>query len=140
MRLSSFIALMKRFREKLIVISGSNVASDALRISLLGIGAIHKAFLSNRSGVQTHETAAMFQYASSLRDTGKEMVKRAISTASVAQPRTLLRDSEDQSKEVEAHLADGTLGAAMALSSIDIFFGGKGWEENFNLAKEMVKL
>ena len=100
---------------------GTNLASDALRVALLGTGAIHQAFLLSRSGVNNHQTAAMFQFASSLRDKGKDMVKRS-------------------NMSQEGATSDGALGAATALASIDIFFGGNGWTENFAVAKEMVKL
>jgi hypothetical protein len=100
---------------------GMNPSADALRVALLGIGAIHQAFLLARSGVSTAQTAAMFQYASNLRDTGKEMVRRAATEGGGAG-------------------SDAALGAGTALSTIDIFFGGSGWQENFRLAKEMVAL
>ncbi|WVQ78018.1 hypothetical protein IAT38_000099 [Cryptococcus sp. DSM 104549] len=97
---------------------GMNPSADALRVALLGIGAIHQAFLLARSGVSSTQTSAMFQYASTLRDTGKEMVRRAAQTGAT----------------------DAALGAGTALATIDIFFGGAGWMENFSLAKEMVRM
>jgi len=96
-----------------------NPSADALRVALLGIGAIHQAFLLARSGVSTTQTTAMFQYASNLRDMGKELVRRAATEPSGAR-------------------SDAALGAATALGTIDIFFGGEGWINNFTLAKEMV--
>ncbi|ORX39793.1 fungal-specific transcription factor domain-domain-containing protein [Kockovaella imperatae] len=99
---------------------GTNLASDALRVALLGTGAIHQAFLLSRSGVNNHQTANMFQFASKLRDKGKEMVKRS-------------------SMSQDGAASDGTLGAITALASIDIFFGGNGWLDNFSMAKEMVR-
>lgn len=50
---------------------------------------------------------------------GKELVRR-----SAAEP--------------EGAKSDAALGAATALGTIDIFFGGEGWIDNFNTAKEMV--
>ncbi|WWC69536.1 uncharacterized protein I206_103478 [Kwoniella pini CBS 10737] len=100
---------------------GLNPSADALRVALLGTGAIHQAFLLARSGVANHQTAAMFQYASTLRDTGKEMVRRAV-------------------RDGNGAMTDAALGASTALGTIDIFFGGSGWMDNFNLAKEMVAL
>nr|XP_019042792.1 hypothetical protein I302_08499 [Kwoniella bestiolae CBS 10118]OCF21722.1 hypothetical protein I302_08499 [Kwoniella bestiolae CBS 10118] len=100
---------------------GLNPSADALRVALLGIGAIHQAFLLARSGVATSQTAAMFQYASTLRDTGKEMVRRAV-------------------RNGDGATSDAALGASTALGTIDIFFGGSGWMDNFNLAKEMVAI
>lgn len=91
-------------------------------MALLGIGAIHQAFLLARSGVNSSQTAAMFQHASSLRDTGKEMVRRAAS------------------REGGGAASDAALGAGTALATIDIFFGGANWQENFKLAKDMVAL
>ena len=98
-----------------------NPSADALRVALLGIGAIHQAFLLARSRVSTTQSATMFQYASNLRDMGKEMVRRAAAQDGGAN-------------------SDAALGAATALGTIDIFFGGGGWQDNFNLAKAMVKL
>lgn len=103
------------------LILGTNVSADALRVALLGIGAIHQAFLLARSGVSTAQTAAMFQYASNLRDSGKEMVRRAALAP-------------------EGASSDAALGAGTALATIDIFFGGGGWQDNFRLAKDMVAL
>lgn len=99
---------------------GANPAADALRVALLGIGAVHQAFLLARSGVATVQTASMFQYAANLRDTGKDMVRRAALDATSAQ-------------------SDATLGAATSLATIDIFFGGTGWQDNFVLAKAMIQ-
>ncbi|KAL1413546.1 hypothetical protein Q8F55_001320 [Vanrija albida] len=99
---------------------GTNLAADALRITLLGIGAVHQAFLLARSGVSTTQTTATFQYASNLRDMGKELVRRA------ALP------------EGGGIASDAALSAGTSLATIDIFFGGSGWQENFALAKRMV--
>lgn len=98
---------------------GVHPAADALRVALLGIGAIHQAFLLARSGISTAQTATMFQYAAALRDTGKDMVKRAMASPGGAQ-------------------SDATLGAATSLALIDIFFGGGSWRENFELARQMI--
>nr|ODN81204.1 hypothetical protein L203_05710 [Cryptococcus depauperatus CBS 7841] len=95
---------------------GTNPSADALQVALLGIGAIHQAFLLARSGVSTPQTAAMFQYASTLRETGKKMVRRAASSGTT----------------------EAALGAAIALATVDIFFGGVNWQDNFNLAKDMI--
>jgi hypothetical protein len=98
-----------------------NPSADALRVALLGIGAIHQAFLLARSGVSTAQTASMFHYASNLRDTGKEMVRRAIMEPSGAR-------------------SDAALGAGTALATIDIFFGGSEWGDNFARALQMIGL
>lgn len=111
--------------------TGVNPAADALRVALLGIGAIHQAFLLARSGVSTVQTTAMFQYASNLRDTGKEMVRRAVRD----QP-----GNDSEPGQSPGGMSDAALGAGTALATIDIFFGGGGWQDNFDLAKEMVKL
>ena len=99
---------------------GTNLGSDALRVALLGTGAIHQAFLLSRSGVSGHQVGVMFQFASQLREQGKQMVRSAMTS--------------------EGAESDGALAAATALASIDIFFGGKGWRDNFGLAKEMVAM
>lgn len=98
-----------------------NPSADALRVALLGIGAIHQSFLLARSGVSTLQTTSMFQYASNLRDMGKEMVRRAI-------------------QEPAGALSDAAMGAGTALATIDIFFGGTGWGDNFKRALHMVGL
>lgn len=99
---------------------GSNVACDALRTTLLGIGAVHMAFLQAKANVSTATTTAMFQYAANLRDLGKEKVRLASSAAG------------------GASTSDAALAAATSLATIDIFFGGQGWEDNFALAKRIV--
>jgi hypothetical protein len=114
---------------------GVNPAADALRVALLGIGAIHQAFLLARSGVSTTQTTAMFQYASNLRDTGKEMVRRAVGDQVGAGAA-----SGTGAGGLPGAKSDAALGAGTALATIDIFFGGGGWRENFDLAKEMVRL
>ena len=101
------------------MIIGVNPSADALRVALLGIGAVHQAFLLARSGVSTAQTATMFQYASNLRDTGKEIARRAAPDGTGAG-------------------SDAALGAGTALATIDIFFGGGNWMDNFKLAKEMI--
>lgn len=90
-------------------------------MTLLGIAAVHQAFLLARSGVSTAQTASMFQYASNLRNQGKDLVRRA-----ALQP--------------DGARSDAALGAGTALATIDIFFGGSGWSDNFRLAKEMIAL
>lgn len=99
---------------------GTNAACDALRITLLGIGAVHQAFLLARGGVSAVQTTATFQYASNLRDMGKAMVRRASAAAG------------------GATMSDAALAASTSLATIDIFFGGSGWQDNFALAKRMV--
>lgn len=100
---------------------GMNPAADSLRIALLGIGAIHQAFLLTRSGVSNHQTSSMFRYASNLRDIGKDMVRKAALEGSGA-------------------ASDAALGAGTSLALSDILFGGAGWQDNFSLMKELVKL
>lgn len=99
---------------------GVNPAADALRVTLLGIGAVHQAFLLARSGGSTAQTTATFQYAANLRDMAKMMVRKA----------TL--------EDPEAVRSDAALSAATSLATIDIFFGGDGWQDNFDVAKRIV--
>lgn len=94
---------------------GADAATDALRISLLATGAVHQAFLLARSNANATQTAAMFQYASNLRDAAKGMVRAAPGTTSEA-----------------------ALSACTSLASLDILFGGTGWQDNFELAKLIV--
>ncbi len=102
-------------------IPGMNSSADALRVSLLGIGAVHQADLLARSGVSTLQPTAIFQYASNLRDTKKELVRRAVLDGG-------------------GGLSDAALGAVTSLATIDIFFRGDDWRNNFDLAKGMVAL
>lgn len=102
--------------------AGHNPSADALRVALLGTGAVHQAFLLARSQVNALQTASMFQHASTLRDTGKAMLRRACSTPGGGAG------------------SDAALGASTALATIDIFFGGSGWQDNFNLARDLVAL
>ena len=99
---------------------GTNLGSDALRVALLGTGAVHQAFLMSRSGLRGHQVETMFQIAGQFREEGKANVRSAMISGGAE--------------------SDGALGAATALASIDIFFGGKGWNDNFALAKEMVTM
>lgn len=94
---------------------GADAATDALRISLLATGAVHQAFLLARSNANATQTNAMFQYAANLRDAAKSMVRSAPGTTSEA-----------------------ALSACTSLASLDILFGGTGWQENFELAKMIV--
>lgn len=98
---------------------GTNSASDALRVALLGIAAVHQAFLLARSGVSPSQTAGIFQYAAGLRNTGKALVRVA-----AADP--------------VASRSDAALGAATSLALIDMLFGGGDWQDNFNLARAMI--
>lgn len=98
---------------------GTNPATDALRIALLGIGAVHQAFLLARSGLTMNQTAGAFQHAAQLRENGKAMVRIA-----AADP--------------VGSRSDATLGAATSLALIDMLFGGTDWEDNFNLARNMI--
>lgn len=94
---------------------GADAATDALRISLLATGAVHQAFLLARSNANATQTSAMFQYAANLRDVAKSMIRSAPGATSEA-----------------------ALSACTSLASLDILFGGTGWQENFELAKLMV--
>ncbi|RSH78322.1 uncharacterized protein EHS24_002041 [Apiotrichum porosum] len=98
---------------------GMNPAADALRVTLLGIGAVHQAFLLARSGMNTVQTTATFQYAANLRDMAKQMVCRALDDPAAA-------------------ASDAALSAATSLATIDIFFGGEHWLDNFAVAKRLV--
>jgi len=99
---------------------GTNPAADALRVTLLGIGAVHQAFLLARSNVNTVQTTATFQYAANLRDMAKVMVRKATAD------------------DPAAGSSDAALSAATSLATIDIFFGGDSWQDNFEIAKKMV--
>lgn len=94
---------------------GADSATDALRISLLATGAVHQAFLLARSNANATQTNAMFQYAANLRDAAKNMMRQASGATSEA-----------------------ALSACSSLASLDILFGGTGWQENFELAKSIV--
>lgn len=98
---------------------GMNPAADALRVSLLAIGAVHQAFLLARSGLNTAQTTATFQYAANLRDMAKLMVRRAI-------------------EDPATGASDAAVSASACLATVDIFFGGDQWQDNFAIAKRMV--
>lgn len=98
---------------------GCNAASDALRVALLAVGAVHQAFLLSRSGTITAQSTEMYHLASAIRVMGKQMVGRA-----AADPITMR--------------SEATLGAAATLALVDMLFGGHDWEPNFNLARSIV--
>lgn len=57
---------------------GENAAVDALRMSLLGVGAIHQAFLFAKKGQsESSQTASMLYRARTLREAAKDMLTSA---------------------------------------------------------------
>ncbi|KAJ9096329.1 hypothetical protein QFC21_005149 [Naganishia friedmannii] len=98
---------------------GKNKAVDALRLSLLGVGAIHQAFLFAKNQSALSQTSSLLSRARTLREAAKDMLIAA-----------------SQDAEMAKHDAAIAAGATNAL--IDIFFGGTRWEDNFMLVKDLI--
>jgi hypothetical protein len=105
---------------------GTNAAADALRVALLGIGAVHQAFLLARAGAHSSARHEAFEFAARLRTAAKRMVAAAV-TVVTSNPTPTGTD------------ADAALSAAASLATIDILFGGSGWHDNFAIALRLVQ-
>ncbi|KAJ9104237.1 hypothetical protein QFC19_004054 [Naganishia cerealis] len=108
---------------------GANSAVDALRLGLLGVGAIHQAFLFAKNQSALSQTSSLLNRARTLREAAKDM---------------LLAASYDP--EMAKHDAAIAAGATIALidswlkseAPLQIFFGGIHWGENFELVKNLI--
>jgi len=100
---------------------GSDSAIEALRLSLLGVSAVHQSFLLSRSGLASNGAAEAMALANDFRLKSKQHLAKACTTASGAQ-------------------SDAALGASLAISLTDIFAGGHNWQKNMELAKTLVNI
>ncbi|KZT52098.1 hypothetical protein CALCODRAFT_502684 [Calocera cornea HHB12733] len=100
---------------------GQNSATEALRLSLLGVGAIHQAYLLSRHGVNSASQQEMMNLAVTLRLTATHYLRMACLSP--------------QGME-----SDAALGASITIALIDIFTGGQNWTANLALAKTLIDL
>lgn len=118
---------------------GVNVAVDALRLSLLGVGAIHQAFLIAKQGQKSlSQTSSMLNRARTLREAAQVMLEAA--------------SRDPQTAKHDAAMAAGATNALIDVSGehycpmsrdteclIQIFFGGLNWRANFDLVKRLIE-
>ncbi|KII92890.1 hypothetical protein PLICRDRAFT_37687 [Plicaturopsis crispa FD-325 SS-3] len=98
---------------------GSDPAIDALRLSLLGVAAVHQAFLLSRISGTQHTADGMIRVAQSYRMKSKQLLATACQT-------------------IEGTTSDAALSASIAIALMDIFSGGRNWLKNMDLAKVLV--
>lgn len=80
---------------------GSDAAIEALRLSLLGVAAVHQSFLLSRSGLSSNGATEAMTLANNFRLKSKHQLAKACTTASGAQ-------------------SDAALGASLAISLTDV--------------------
>jgi hypothetical protein len=108
-----------------------NVSPDveALRLSLLGVSAVHQAFLHSRSAssyplsvpISLQKADEMMRLAQTLRQSANRYLNQSCQTLSGTR-------------------SDAALGASITIALIDIFAGGHGYAPNLTLAKALVGL
>jgi len=111
--------------------AGGSPATEALRLSLLGVGAIHQAYLLVRSNGNGPETAL----AKTNNGGADELMNLAISYRLQATKCLALA-----CQTIEGTRSDASLGASVTIALIDIFAGGHSWQSNMTLAKTLVSL
>ncbi|KAF8750629.1 Fungal specific transcription factor domain [Rhizoctonia solani] len=109
--------------------AGGSPATEALRLSLLGVGAIHQAYLLARSGT---DMSLVKQTNAGVAD---DLMNLAISYRLQATKCLALA-----CQTIEGTRSDAALGASVTIALIDIFAGGHSWQSNMNLAKTLVSL
>ncbi|KDQ53454.1 hypothetical protein JAAARDRAFT_136956 [Jaapia argillacea MUCL 33604] len=98
---------------------GSDPSTEALRMALLGVAAVHQSFLLGRSGVTPGGATEMMQLANLYRMKARQLLASACTT-------------------IEGTQSDASLGASLTIALIDIFTGGHHWMRNLDLAKTLV--
>ncbi|KAG8903168.1 hypothetical protein FRC01_009304, partial [Tulasnella sp. 417] len=95
---------------------------EALRLSLLGVAAIHQSYLLAKSGDENRETATgMWNLAANLRVMASKYLGVAVAS-------------------IEGCRSDAALGACVSIALIDIFAGGYNYSSNMDLGKTLVSL
>ncbi|KAG8912559.1 hypothetical protein FRC00_004257, partial [Tulasnella sp. 408] len=95
---------------------------EALRLSLLGVAAIHQAYLLTKSGDENREVASsMWNLANNLRVMASKYLGVAVASN-------------------EGCRSDAALGACVSIALIDIFAGGYNYTLNMTLGKTLVSL
>ncbi|KAG8721759.1 hypothetical protein FRC09_007418 [Ceratobasidium sp. 395] len=112
--------------------AGGSPATEALRLSLLGVGAIHQAYLLVRSTGSGPEAALVKMSNGGAAD---DLMNLAISYRLQATKCLALA-----CQSFEGTGSDAALGASVTIALIDIFAGGYSWQSNMTLAKTLVSL
>lgn len=95
---------------------------EALRLSLLGVAAIHQSYVLAKSGDENRETAnRMWNLAANLRIMASKYLGVAVAS-------------------IEGCRSDAALGACVSIALIDIFAGGYNYASNLDLGKTLVSL
>ncbi|KDQ21416.1 hypothetical protein BOTBODRAFT_25855 [Botryobasidium botryosum FD-172 SS1] len=110
--------------------SNFSPAVEALRVSLLGVGAVHLAFLHARPS-----SDSLSQSVSSHPQRTTELMSLAMSY----RQRATLYLNEALQNPLDG-FQDAALGASVIIALIDIFSGGFGYIENLELAKAVVNV
>ncbi|KZT26714.1 hypothetical protein NEOLEDRAFT_1062539 [Neolentinus lepideus HHB14362 ss-1] len=98
----------------------SDPATEALRLALLGVAAVHQSFQIGRGGSSPEGSVSMMNLAQAYRLESTRWLTAACSTADGVQ-------------------SDAALSASITIALIDIFTGGHRWHKNLNVAKGLVK-
>jgi hypothetical protein len=116
---------------------GENKAVDALRLSLLGVGAIHQAFLFAKNQNGLNQTSSLLSRARTLREAARDMLLAASQDAEMAK-----HDAAIAAGATNALIDVSKPPVLCAAVDVDlcpqIFFGGVRWEENFKLVKDLI--
>ncbi|TFK54197.1 hypothetical protein OE88DRAFT_1654737 [Heliocybe sulcata] len=98
----------------------SDPATEALRLALLGVAAVHESFQMGRGGASPGASVNMMHLAQAYRGESTKWLTAACSTADGVQ-------------------SDAALSASITIALIDIFTGGHRWQKNMNVAKGLVQ-
>ncbi|EPQ57382.1 hypothetical protein GLOTRDRAFT_74129 [Gloeophyllum trabeum ATCC 11539] len=98
----------------------SDPATEALRLALLGVAAVHQSFQLGRGGTSPDASADMLHQAQIYRTESRRWLAGACST-------------------VDGLQSDAALSASLSIALIDIFTGGHQWITDLNVAKSLVK-
>ncbi|KAF9516682.1 hypothetical protein BS47DRAFT_1390518 [Hydnum rufescens UP504] len=116
---------------------------EALRLSLLGVAAVHQSFLHSRSdpGRSYQQNGALPMTAAT------KLVPSTSAQASGESLRLglLLRQNATQClayacQTVDGSWSDAALAASVTIALIDIFAGGHGFQSNLLLAKDLIRI
>ncbi|CAG7853875.1 SubName: Full=Uncharacterized protein {ECO:0000313/EMBL:CCA67948.1} [Serendipita indica DSM 11827] len=124
---------------------GTHAPTEALRLALLGVGAVHMAYLSSRRRVCVGVGAVGPTDVVSPMGVSADLVGGESDAARMMGLSSMLRLGATRCLAVacrnpEETRSDAALGATMAVTLIDIFSGGHQWTRNINLAKTLIAL
>ncbi|KAG8928475.1 hypothetical protein FRC02_006871 [Tulasnella sp. 418] len=117
---SSSMAMMKVDTRLRVLRSPIHASIEALRLSLLGVAAMHQSYMLAKSGPENAARAReMWNLASELRVMSSTCLGEAV-------------------KSLDGCRSDASLGACVSIALIDIFAGGHKYQSNLALAKTLV--